>query len=236
MSEDKTETTSVQPAAPAAEKAKPGTFSVWPGAFGLYKYSKDAVMFNLQTIILIWLAGAVISAILQGISKNGGGLLSSVVSALLSVAYVLTYLASIRGKKVEPQAVAKDSLPMFLNMFLLNLLVGLVVIGGLILFIVPGIIFAIKLSLAPFYLVDQKMGVMDAFKASWNATKGNMGILWGIVGASIVMFLPALTIIGIPVAIYFLVLYSAALAYAYDYISKQAPVAATTAPAAPAAV
>jgi hypothetical protein len=47
------------------------------------------------------------------------------------------------------------------------------------LFFVPGVIVALGLSLAPFYVIDANMGPIEAMGASWAATKGHKGKLFG---------------------------------------------------------
>ncbi|MBA2369148.1 MAG: hypothetical protein H0V82_09020 [Candidatus Protochlamydia sp.] len=60
----------------------------------------------------------------------------------------------------------------FFNYFLSSLLyIGIVTIG-LILFIVPGIIWAIRFGLYPFFIADQKAGPVEALKLSSKATYG----------------------------------------------------------------
>jgi uncharacterized membrane protein len=68
--------------------------------------------------------------------------------------------------------------PRFLPLFGTYFLMYLAISVGLIMLIVPGIIVALALSMAPFYCVDQNMGPVDAFKASWNVTEGQKGKLF----------------------------------------------------------
>jgi hypothetical protein len=63
----------------------------------------------------------------------------------------------------------------FLPMFLTTLLMDVIILVGLVLLIVPGVVAALGLCLAPFYVVDQNMGPIDAITASWNATTGHKG-------------------------------------------------------------
>jgi len=75
------------------------------------------------------------------------------------------------------------------NVLLANLLMGLIILGGFILLIVPGIIFACRLAFVPYLVVDKKMRAMDAVRKSWNMTKGyanKVFLIW---------------LLGIPVAI-----------------------------------
>ena len=59
------------------------------------------------------------------------------------------------------------------NAVLANLLVGVIVIIGFALLIVPGIIFACKLAFTPYLVVDRKMAVIEAVKESWRMTGGH---------------------------------------------------------------
>lgn len=63
-------------------------------------------------------------------------------------------------------------------------------------------------------------GVLDAYKASWAATRGHAMKVWGIAGVNCLMLLPVITIIGIPVSLYLLFMYSAANAVLYAYPLK----------------
>jgi hypothetical protein len=57
------------------------------------------------------------------------------------------------------------------------ILTAIVVTTGFCFFIIPGIIFAIRLSMTDYFLVDRKMGPLQAMSASWTATRGCVGML-----------------------------------------------------------
>jgi uncharacterized membrane protein len=59
-----------------------------------------------------------------------------------------------------------------------TILYALIVIGGLILLIVPGIIWGIKYSLYEYYIVDKKMTPFEALKRSGKATYGHKWMLF----------------------------------------------------------
>lgn len=223
-----------QPAqAPPAEPAKPleRMPGQWPGAFGLYKYSKQAVMLNLGTLVIFWLIGIAVSIVTYKLGIVGN-LINFVVGAFAAAGYVATFIAGVRGEKVEFGAAANRALSLTLNMLLLTLLMTVVLAASLIALIIPFFFVLPRISLAEYFLVDKKMGVMDAFKASWNSTKGHSMKVWGIYGVNLLFALLCVTIIGIPFAIYFLIMYSAALAILYELINKNpAPQPAAAAPA-----
>jgi uncharacterized membrane protein len=54
-----------------------------------------------------------------------------------------------------------------------SILHGLVIIGGLILLIIPGIIWAVRFSFAPLILVDTSMGPIASMKESYAITRDN---------------------------------------------------------------
>jgi hypothetical protein len=228
--------------------------SEWPGGWGVFKPSREAVRRSLSTLILLALISIGGSLILSSLShafvprhpavgQLGPyflltllfNLASGLFTAFVSASQIRTYVAGVRSSRVELGDATRAGSQLTWKLFLLNLLIGLTVLGGLILLIVPGIIFAVRLTLAPYFLVDKNLGVLDAFKAGWNATKGHMGKLWGIFGAAFVMALPIITIIGLPLSIYWLFMYGAANALLYVYLLDHGPAPDATgqSPAAP---
>ncbi|MFC2072106.1 hypothetical protein ACFLUU_05275 [Chloroflexota bacterium] len=98
------------------------------------------------------------------------------------------YLKAARNDRLE----IKDMFEAFRNYWnavLANLLVGVIVIIGLFLLIIPGIVFACKLVFTPYLVVDRRMDVIEAVKESWRMTNGHA---WKV-------FLIGL--LGIPIAI-----------------------------------
>lgn len=210
------------------------TAKEWPGAFGAYKPSREAVLKNLST--LIWLAildvvaNLALSIVLKLVFGNvGGGTLYDVgslfISALFIVAQVYVFLSGVHGKRVELDQLYKAISPFWMRMVLLDLLIVVTVVGGLILLIIPGIYFGLRLSLAPYFLVDKNMDVMEAYKASWDATKGNVGKILAIIGVYLLMILPIITIVGILATVYFTFMYAAVYALFYEYLKDKNPTA-----------
>jgi len=83
------------------------------------------------------------------------------------------FLKAVRKEKIN----IKDMFSVFernyWNAVLANVLVGIIVGFGIVMLIVPGIIFACRLAFVPYLIMDQKMDVMDALKASWDMTSGH---------------------------------------------------------------
>ena len=231
------------PASPAASPAaqQPGATSVpavWPGAFKLYGFSSQAVKINVWTILALY----VVSFLPVLIPTNDNAILNNIVinvastllQALLSVALARVLLASVRGRKLGFGNSLSMSLRLFLEMLALNILTGLAIVISLLLFIIPFFFVAPRLVLVNYYLVDQNTGIFGAWQASWNATKGHVLKVYGIAGVAILMSLVILTILGIPIALYLLLMYSASTAILYEYVRKVGPkIAANEKPQAP---
>jgi len=67
--------------------------------------------------------------------------------------------------------------PVFFKYLLASILYGLIIFAGMILLIVPGIIWAIKYMFFSYLIIDQKMGAIEALKASGKIT---MGYKWDL--------------------------------------------------------
>jgi uncharacterized membrane protein len=66
-----------------------------------------------------------------------------------------------------------EALENYLNVVLANLFVCVIIVIGLVLFIVPGLIFACRLSFTPFLVVEGRMEAIEAVKESWRLTRGH---------------------------------------------------------------
>ena len=81
------------------------------------------------------------------------------------------------------------AIKLFLFFFLANIMAGFLTIGGLLLFIVPGLYIASRLALIPAVIADRhERSSVQALKQSWDITKGN--------GFSILLFVLIVLVIG----------------------------------------
>jgi hypothetical protein len=229
------------PAAPVPSQAPAGDLppvpGTWPGGFGLYKYSKAAVKVNVWPLIIIYVAIAVVTLLLETRLKSAGQIIGSLLGILGSTAYTLLWLAGIRREKMSAGEALSQGIQFFLNLLIATILVGLISFISLLLLIIPFFFVAPRLALVNYFVIDKKLGPIAAIKASWAITKGNIGKVYSVALASIAMSLLFLTIIGIPFAIYFLLMYSASLAVLYEFLQAasghEAPAPAPVPPVQP---
>ena len=153
-----------------------------PGVFSAYGNGWRQLWKYFLELFLIGLVGFIIG--IPGWMGNWGEGAAASFLALLGIAYWIlvvgpvdygvsfSYLKAARGDKLEIANVFA-AFQNYWNAVLASLLVTAIVIAGLALLIVPGIIFACKLAFTPYLVVDRKMAVIEAVKASWDMTRGH---------------------------------------------------------------
>lgn len=212
--------------------------ATWPGAFGIFKQSKAAIMNNLWLIIGLVLGYIVVSGIIDySLTANDdpfdfttrGSFINSLVSLILgsiaTIVWVHIIMRSIKGRKLAlGESFEKVDFETTIKMIGLNIVVFLLLFLSVLAFVIPFFFVLPRLVLASYFLVEKNTGVLDAVKLSWDKTKGSSMKVWGIIGATLVMILPALTIIGIPVAIYLVFMYSAAYGLLYLFLNGKPPI------------
>lgn len=118
----------------------------------------------------------------------GSQLLQNVVSVFLGVGATLFGLGMVR--RTDPSiGLLFAGGPHFLRVFAGAIVVGLSVLAGLLLLILPGIYIAVRMSQFQFAIVDRNLGPIDGIKASWTMTKGNFWNLFllGLASVGIVV-------------------------------------------------
>jgi len=208
----------------------------WPGAFGAYQHSKLAVKTNLGAYIWLLVISIVASFIPNLFAGKNGEmtpmyiavqLLAAALSLILSAATVYLMIKNIKQQKVDVNEALSAGIAKFLPFLLLCIVLVVLLSISLLLLVVPFFLVLPRVYLAPYYLFDRDLSPMEAIKASWAETAGHVGKVWGIIGVNILIALLVVTIIGIPFAIYFGVLYSAADAVLYfwrkDHAAKAEP-------------
>ena len=82
------------------------------------------------------------------------------------------FLKAVRGEKYE----IKDMFAVFQrnywNAVLGGIVVGIIVGIGIVMLIVPGIIFSCRLAFVPYLIIDREMEITEALNKSWEMTKG----------------------------------------------------------------
>ena len=141
---------------------------------------------KLMLITLILVLPMVISQILPYISSSAAMMLVifivSVASIVIAVMAEIVLVLYIKEKNLNfdiKKAFFTDSKNKFWSFIWISILVGLVVMGGMILFIIPGIYWMICFIFASYILIDQGKKGWEAAKESKRLVKGNWWPVFG---------------------------------------------------------
>jgi hypothetical protein len=110
------------------------------------------------------------------------------VGAFMASGLLKIYITAARGGQPNFGDLFSGGSKMF-SILAVQILMGLAILLGLILLVVPGIILALGLSYSTYFVADADMGPIDAMKASWAATTGSKAklFLFGFVAFFIAM-------------------------------------------------
>lgn len=113
-----------------------------------------------------------------------GTTLSIVVNVLLGMVLLLVYLRIVRGETVTLSSLGDLALgPGKVGSYGLGMLAYLLLVGvGMVLLLVPGIYLMIRFQFVPLLILDEGLGVGDAFETSSRLTQGVKGdyLLFGL--------------------------------------------------------
>ena len=117
-----------------------------------------------------------------------GFILFTLLYVLIAVWAPLALLIASLSKETTSnvKVTLKKSLKLIIPSIGINIVMMVIVLGGYIAFIVPGIILAVQLMLALYVYVDENLGIMDSIRKSRILVRGRW---WAIVGRSILLSL-----------------------------------------------
>ncbi len=149
-----------------------------------------------------------------------GWLIGTVLGILVGIGTVVILLDIYDKREVELKKLFTQ-VKYFWRWVGLGIISMLIVMGGYVLLIVPGIIAGIALMFPKFLLVDKDMGVMESIRTSWAITKGKRLKLF-----LFILVVAGLNLLGL-IALFFGLLITApvtflATLYVYKTLLKQA--------------
>lgn len=105
---------------------------------------------------------------------------------------VVFYIASvISGESIDTKTSWMLGAKFWFPYIVLNVFIGVAVMFGLILLIIPGVIFVVRYAFSEFELLLYQSKPLEAMKNSWNITKDYMWvILGGYVVITLVLYVP----------------------------------------------
>ncbi|MBI2637042.1 MAG: DUF975 family protein [Parcubacteria group bacterium] len=159
-------------------------------AFG-WRVARKRFWFFLQIIAIMLLVAYGPAVIMESFDRTELPTLAVLLFALAGVAFwvlqlvvsvglVRIVLALVDGRPASLEDFF-DGVRFVVGYFFGSLLYGLLVIAGLVLLVVPGVVFAVRFQLYLYLIVDRELGPVAALKESWRMTRGtfwNLVLLW----------------------------------------------------------
>lgn len=171
-----------------------------PEVGACYGYAWHRLWANFGALLLVSVVYFVMlmlvqvpSGILNGLigsAAQGNALGTVLVAGLISVVYSLAvvtpasfgllyaYLRAARGEKPDVNDIFAPFQRAWLSLIVATLVAGIAIMIGFLLLIIPGIFIAARLSFYPLIAIDERLGPMDALRASWERTRGHFWLIF----------------------------------------------------------
>jgi hypothetical protein len=116
----------------------------------------------------------------------GFGIAYSIVTSVVALRFTL---AALRNKELSVNEAFAQGLPLLGRYIVVSFALALLFVGGLILFIVPGLVVLQRYFLAPYIAIDKNLGVKQSLQASHKLVKARYGFVWGTLGVSFLVIM-----------------------------------------------
>ncbi len=152
---------------------------------GWKTFEKNWVVFVIATL-LVNVPAIIVFAISFGLSKDAYlarsllSFLNNFITIIFVFGLIKMALTATSGKKVELGTLfdGLKNFKLMLMFFLCAILFGFMLIFGLIFFVIPGVIVAVRFWPSLYFVVDQGKNPFEALSLAWNATRGMFGKLF----------------------------------------------------------
>ncbi len=205
-------------------------YGEWPGTTESFKLVREFVkprIWDFITVIGIGIILAlVVEIILAAVFKHSlvnsiiDDLFGIVIGSFLQATIIAMFFDVLIGKEFTLNSAMAYGLNHIFKMMFLLIVLDIIIIASLVLLIIPFLFIFPRVYIAPYFLVKNDCTVSEAIAASWHSTKGNMRHVWGITLLNIALAILFLTIIGIPLALYWGIINSASFALLTLYLSQ----------------
>ncbi len=136
---------------------------------GYQRISERLWFWIALTLVYILLTTAF--SIIASKFKYAGNLISYLFDAFVGVGFIYAFLKGYGDEHVEISDLFSGA-SYYVNYIIANILYALLVMVGIILFIVPGIIWAVKYQFYKYYIIDDKCSAIEALQRSASLTEG----------------------------------------------------------------
>ena len=180
-----------------------------PTVFGSFGYGWAHLWKFFLHLFLISIIVFVAYAPLLSLIGRDGNTAGFAVLFLIATAYWLLvlpvvsyggswmYLRFVRDERANVADIFQGFRTSYLNIVLAKLLVVAICGIGALLFVIPGIIFACRLSFVPYLVMDKGLDPVTAIEKCWFMTRGHGWRIFGMYVLTIVLTLAGIAFVGV---------------------------------------
>ena len=189
-----------------------------------WKHTKS----QIWVLVGLFIGFSILSMIvtLFGMPAQGsmvGRVIVQIVSLLISCIFMLGYVKNIfqalDGEEPQFSAYGQQARKI-ITYFVANIFMGIIVLFGICLFVIPGIYLAIRLQFFTAFIVEEDAGIIESLKRSWEITRGQEMPLFLLMLAMIGIFILGLIVLGIGIFVAMPLIY---VMYGYVFRKLNAP-------------
>ena len=146
-------------------------------------------------------------------------LISCIISCIFALGYMKNIFQALDGEEPQFSAYGQQARKI-ITYFVANLFMGIIVVFGICLFIIPGIYLSLRLQFFTAFIVEEDTGIIESLKRSWEITRGQGMPLFMLMLAMIGIFILGLILLGIGIFVAMPLIY---MMYGYVFRKLNAP-------------
>lgn len=146
-------------------------------------------------------------------------LITIIISAIFALGYLKNLFQALDGEEPQFSAYGQQARKI-ITYLIANLFLGIIMMIGLCLFIIPGIYLALRLQFYVAFIVEDDAGIIDSLKRSWEITRGQGMSLFMLMLAIIGICLLGFILLGIGIFVALPLVY---MMYAYVFRKLNTP-------------
>ncbi|WP_075558610.1 hypothetical protein [Parabacteroides timonensis] len=150
-------------------------------------------------------------------------LISCIISSIFALGYMKNIFQALDGEEPQFSAYGQQARKI-ITYLVANIFMGIIVLLGICLFVIPGIYLALRLQFYAALIVEDDAGIIESLQRSWEITRGQGMSLFMLMLAMIGICILGFILLGIGIFVAMPLIY---MMYAYAFRKLNAPLQIT---------
>lgn len=146
-------------------------------------------------------------------------LISCIISSVFALGYLKNIFQALDGEEPQFSAYGQQARKI-ITYLIANILMGIIVVLGICLFIIPGIYLALRLQFYAAFIVEEDAGIIESLQRSWDITRGQGMSLFMLMLAMVGLCILGVILLGIGIFVAMPLIY---MMYGYVFRKLNAP-------------